>query len=120
MAALFFLTAVVHPAEAQQSSAQAAPVELPASVSPYKLTPASPNPFTTHTAFRLEVAEQQHVRVEAFNMLGQRVDIVYDDIISPSFARMVTFRADDLPSGIYHLRITGDTFEASRQVTLLR
>ena len=112
--------AIVHPAEAQQTSAQAPPQELPASVSPYQLTPASPNPFTAQTAFRLEVAEQQHVRVEAFNMLGQRVEVVFDDIISPSFARTVTFRAGDLPSGIYHLRIKGDSFAASRQVTLLR
>ena len=113
------------PAVAQESpssppGSSSAVAALPAEAVPYALTPASPNPFTHRTTFRLHVAEAQHVRAEVYNMLGQRVTQLYDGILPAGTAHMLTFEADGLPSGIYIIRVQGKAFTASRQVTLLR
>ena len=93
---------------------------LPAGTAPYSLTPASPNPFTRQTAFRLGVAAAQHVRVDVYNMLGQRIARLYSDRLPAGAVRTLTFEAGGLPSGIYLIRVQGEDFVASRQVTLLR
>ncbi len=89
-------------------------------ITSYELSSASPNPFTTQTAFQLTIAEPQRVSVAVFNMLGQRVALLFDGAVTAASERTFTFRSNNLPSGIYLVRVKGELFTASRQVTLLQ
>lgn len=111
---LFFLLLTALPAAslAQQPAAAQKPG--------YVLSAAYPNPFTTATTFSLRVQEPQEVKVEVYNMLGQRVKQLYQGPLDSGETRSFTFEAGSLPSGIYLYRVTGETFTASRQITLLR
>ena len=86
----------------------------------YRLSAAHPNPFNPTTRFTLTVQASQDVRVEVFNLLGQRVRLLHDGPLEAGEARAFTFEAADLPSGLYLYRAQGETFAASGQVTLIK
>ena len=70
--------------------------------------------------FSLEVAQSQQVRIEVFNTLGRRIDVLLDELLPGRGTRTFTFDAGSLPSGVYLLRVTGETFAATRTMTLLK
>jgi len=86
----------------------------------YRLSGAYPNPFNPSTTLTLEVAAAQRVRVEAFDAVGRRVATLFDGPVTPGAPRSLSFEAGGLPSGPYLLRVTGETFRATRRVTLLK
>lgn len=86
----------------------------------YELSAASPNPFDFRTSFSIEVEERQEILVEVYNLLGQRVRSLYQGVLEPGFPMTLHFEAENLPNGLYVYRVRGETFEASRKVTLLR
>lgn len=104
------------PAYAQE----APPVPEPEQALPFVLSPAHPNPFNPATQFTLSMQATQEVRVEVFNMLGQRVRLLYDGVLEAGEERTFTFDANDLPSGLYLYRAQGKSFVTTRQVTLLK
>ena len=86
----------------------------------FRLSAAYPNPFNPRTQFTLSVRETQEVRVEVFNLLGQRVRLLHEGPLEASREHSFTFEAGDLPSGLYLCRAQGETFVSSEQVTLLK
>ncbi|CAM3246623.1 T9SS type A sorting domain-containing protein [Rhodothermus bifroesti] len=86
----------------------------------YQLTPAYPNPFQTTTTFTLTVAQAQPVRIELFNLLGQRLRLLYDGWLPGGEPRSFHIEAGDLPSGVYLYRVQGTTFTVTRRVLLIR
>ena len=81
---------------------------------------AYPNPFNPLTNFTLTVSRDQFVSIEVFNLLGERVAQLYEGEIFASEARTFTFEAYEWPSGMYLIQATGESFRASRTVTLLK
>ena len=86
----------------------------------YLLSELYPNPFNPQVHFSLEVAQSQQVRIEVFNTLGRRIDVLLDELLPGRGTRTFTFDAGSLPSGVYLLRVTGETFAATRTMTLLK
>ncbi len=84
-----------------------------------ELSAASPNPFSYRTAFSLRVEQGQHVEVSVYNVLGQQVQLLHDGWLAPGMEYTFAFRAESLPSGIYLYRARGETFVATRRVTLV-
>jgi uncharacterized repeat protein (TIGR03803 family) len=85
----------------------------------FALSEAHPNPFEGRTQLTLEVAEVQSVRVEMFDGLGRRVAVVHDGALEAG-AHALLFDGSRLPAGVYVVRVTGETFSATRLVTLVR
>ena len=86
----------------------------------YHLSGAYPNPFNPQTQFELVVQEDQRVRAEVYNLLGQRVGVLYDDAIQAGALTRLTFEANGLASGSYLLRVQGERFTATRKMTLVK
>lgn len=86
----------------------------------FTLSAAHPNPFNPQTSFSLTLRERQEVTVEVFNLLGVRVQHLYSGTMEAGETRTFTFTADNLPSGIYLYRVQGESFTATRQMTLLK
>jgi ELWxxDGT repeat protein len=78
-----------------------------------------PNPFnpSTDISFSLPVAGQ--VRLEVFNMMGQRVATLVEKILSAG-THSVQFNASDLVTGMYIYRLTGPGFMETRKMILLK
>ncbi len=78
-----------------------------------------PNPFNPTTNINFAVPQSQHVTLEVFDMLGQRVDILVDGTMTAG-QHSVTFDAQNLPSGMYIYRLRTATEVISRKLTLIK
>lgn len=92
-------------------------VELPEA---FVLSDAFPNPFNPQTQFTLMVRNEQRVRVAVFDALGREVARLHDGPLAPNTAHRFTFEASGLPSGLYVYRVEGETFSASKLMTLVK
>ncbi len=90
---------------------------------PYLFVGPSPNPFGAagRTArLTLAVAEAQDVQVGVYDLLGRRVALLHDGALPARAPEAFVLDGAPLTSGTYVVRITGETFAATRRVTLLR
>ena len=96
-------------------------IETPADIpDSYHLSEPYPNPFNPQAQFSLEVAHAQQVRIEVFNTLGQLVAVLHDGLLPGHGTHRFTFEAGLLPSGVYLLRVAGESFTATRTMTLVK
>lgn len=79
-----------------------------------------PNPATSQARITVEVVPAQHVRVEVFTVLGQRVATVFDGPLPPGQAVPLEVDVTGLAAGTYLVRVTGETFTQSRTLTVVR
>ena len=78
------------------------------------------NPFRTETAVTLEVSVAQDVTVDVVDLLGRRVATLFDGEVTAGSAKRLAVSADGLPSGVYVIRATGETFSLTERVTITR
>ncbi|MEM8559017.1 MAG: lamin tail domain-containing protein [Bacteroidota bacterium] len=85
----------------------------------YRMTAIYPNPFNPQAQFSLTLDESQAVRAEVFDALGRRVAILADGMQT---AGTTTYRIDGqrLASGVYVVRVAGETFVETQRVTLVK
>ncbi|MGM0545346.1 MAG: T9SS type A sorting domain-containing protein [Bacteroidota bacterium] len=97
-------------------------VQLDASglqVEGHDLLPNYPNPFNTETQIRYQVASQEHVTLEVFDILGRKVQTLVDEQkMSGSYT--VQFDGSNLSSGMYFARLqVGETVQMQK-MTLIK
>lgn len=82
----------------------------------YKLGQNYPNPFNAETVIPLELPQRSQVKIELFNVCGQRLGILYEGIENAGW-RKIRFGAGDLSSGVYFYRITAEGLEHGGKFT---
>ena len=83
------------------------------------LHPLYPNPFNSALQVRFSVPGGTAVRVEVFDILGQRVDALVSGVLGAG-RHAASFDASDLASGVYIVRLSTSHEELARRVMLLR
>ncbi len=91
----------------------------PAVPADMKLDPVYPNPFNPEATVRFTLSAAGAVRLDAFNLLGERVATLADGRW-PAGEHRVRWNAGLLPSGTYLIRMTCGNFSQIRKVLLLR
>ena len=80
-----------------------------------------PNPFNPSTSIEFSIASASPVRIEVFNVLGQRVATLLNGNTLPAGRHSVTFDASELTSGMYIYRLqAGSNFSQTRTMMLLK
>lgn len=79
-----------------------------------------PNPFRQQTTVRFAINREQRVAVEIYDALGRHVRTAYRQQTESSSFVYVTVGAGPMPSGRYFIRLVGESFAATRPVTLVR
>lgn len=90
----------------------------------WALEPAQPNPFQRATLLRYMLPERARVRLEVFNVKGERVATLVDGWQEPG-AYSASFRSDvgargRLASGVYFARLRAGPVSLSRKLLLMR
>jgi hypothetical protein len=83
-----------------------------------RLSAPRPNPASAGTRLALMVERTQPVRADLFDALGRHVAVVFDGAVEAERDLIVDTRS--LAPGLYVLRVVGDTFVTSREVTVAR
>ncbi len=78
-----------------------------------------PNPFNPSTIIIYILKEKDKVTLDVYNILGQRVVSLINDIQSEG-KHSVNFDGSNLPSGIYIYKLTGTNFSISKKMLLIK
>ena len=78
-----------------------------------------PNPFNPVTSIPFEVKEAGIVRLEIFNIAGQKVSTLIDDVLPPGY-HVSTFDASEMASGVYIYRLVTNSFSQSKKMVLIK
>ncbi len=78
-----------------------------------------PNPFNPTTTIRYSLPTQSDVRIEIYNIIGQRVATLFDGNKQAGY-HAVTWQADDYPSGVYFARLETGKRSENIKVVLIK
>ncbi len=90
----------------------------------YELGQNTPNPFNPNTTIVFAVPRPSDVRIEVFNMLGQKVKILANEFSKAGYKRVEWDGTDDngssVASGVYLYRMTAGDFSETKKMLLLK
>ena len=92
-------------------------VELP---SAYLVEPVYPNPFRWAATLRFGVQRAQRVEVAVCDLLGRRVQMLFDGVAEVGRIETLAFDGGRLPGGMYLMQVSGEDVRAAQRVTLLK
>jgi hypothetical protein len=78
-----------------------------------------PNPFNPTTTISYTVPTTGEVTLKVFNIRGQEVATLVDGEVDAG-THSVTFTTDDLPSGTYFYKLSGDGIDETHKMVLLK
>jgi hypothetical protein len=85
----------------------------------FSLSQNYPNPFNAITDIEFSLPAQADVRLEIFNMLGQKVATMVDGVL-PAGYHTASWNATNEASGVYFYRLTAGGLAKTNQMTLLK
>ncbi len=85
----------------------------------FYLSSAYPNPFNPSTTIKYDLSREADVRLEVFNVVGQKVRTIIEQNQQAGSYR-VNVVADDLPSGLYLYRLQAGIFLQVRKMILMK
>ena len=97
-------------------------VELEVNLAPATigLSQNYPNPFNPSTKISFALANTEYARLMVYNLLGQRVETLFDGIADGQKEYIVTFDASQLAGGIYFYKIQTATRTDVRRMMLVK
>jgi hypothetical protein len=78
-----------------------------------------PNPFNPVTQIKYSLRNKCHVQLLVFNVLGQKVATLVDEVQNPGF-RTVEWNAAKCASGVYFYRLKAGDFIRTNKMILMR
>lgn len=79
-----------------------------------------PNPFNPSTQIEYVLTELEHVKITVYNIAGQHVATLVDDVVQPGRHRAIFDAAGSLASGVYLYRFVSDSHRFTKKMTLLK
>jgi hypothetical protein len=97
------------------------PAAKPAAAIPveYKLFESYPNPFNSNCIIKFDVPKETRVKIAIYNVLGQRIRTLLDEVKLPGEYSLV-FKSGDLVSGTYFYTIDADNFSETKSMVLIK
>jgi len=90
----------------------------------FELGQNNPNPFNPSTAIDFALPKSANVKVEIFNILGQKVKTLVDEYLSAGYKKVTWDGTDNtgktVASGVYLYRMTADDFSATKKMMLMK
>jgi hypothetical protein len=77
-------------------------------------------PFSGAARTTLNVERAQHVQAEVFDSFGRRLLVIHDGYVQDGASLNLVIDAAALASGVYVLRVSGQTFKATRTAVVAK
>jgi Secretion system C-terminal sorting domain len=85
----------------------------------FSLNQNYPNPFNPSTTISFDLPKENHVTLNIYNLLGQKVaSLLNEDMAAGTHS--VNFNADNLPSGLYFYQLQSGNFNSIKKMMLLK
>ena len=78
-----------------------------------------PNPFSSNTTIEVNITENQNVKVDVYNVVGQNVFSVNKGTLS-SGEHKIALNAEELPSGMYFVTLTTEKGRITKRVSVTK
>jgi hypothetical protein len=85
----------------------------------FALTQNFPNPFNPSTVISYALPKASNVRIEVFNVTGEKVATLVDGFKSEGYYE-ISFNARGLSSGLYLYRISAGSFVTTKKMVLMK
>ena len=85
----------------------------------FRLQQNYPNPFNSQTSIRFDLPVESEVRLEVYNVVGQRITTLVDGPRQAG-SHTVSFDASHLASGVYVYRIQAGSYVKTHKMTLVK
>jgi serine protease AprX len=85
----------------------------------YYLLQNYPNPFNPSTKIRFAIPEKSNVKLALYDILGRELATLLNEEINPGI-REIELNGNDLPSGIYLVRMITNNNQKTIKITLLK
>jgi hypothetical protein len=90
----------------------------------FSLNPNRPNPFNPTTEISFVLPKQAHVKLEIYNVLGQKVTTLLDKPMDAGYQAVTwdgtSSSGSAVSSGIYFYRLTAGEFSATKKMSLVK
>jgi len=90
----------------------------------FSLSQNYPNPFNPHTVIEYALPKESKVKIVVYNILGQKVRVLKDEIEREGYKRVVWDGRDDtgseVASGIYFYRIVAGDFVKAKKMMMVK
>jgi hypothetical protein len=86
----------------------------------YAVAPPRPHPVRRQTTIDVTVRDAQPVAIEVYDVLGRRVAVPFEEEIEGQQTRRIRVDASGLSSGVYFLRVRGDSFATTERMTVVK
>ena len=84
----------------------------------YLFSEVAPNPVVGRSAFNVAVGRPEHVRVDVIDVTGRQVATLADRTLPALEQHRIEFDATALPTGVYVVRVAGESFVTTRRVVV--
>jgi beta-glucosidase len=79
-----------------------------------------PNPFNPNTVLEFTLGERGHATLKVYNILGQEIAILFDQIAIAGKRYQVNFLANGLPSGVYFAVLESGRQRSCKSMVLIK
>ena len=90
-----------------------------ATITEYALHQNFPNPFNPDTKISFDMLESGFINLSIYNVLGQKVTTLVNGSMDAG-RHIVSFEANNLPSGLYLYRMETEGFTAQKKMILMK
>jgi len=78
-----------------------------------------PNPFNSSSLIRFTVQQKSRVVIEVFDQMGRKISELVNSIFNPG-VYLATYSANELSSGVYYCRMSGNNAPKTVKMVLIR
>lgn len=78
-----------------------------------------PNPFNPTTTIAYDIAKRAHVRIDIFNVIGQKVETLVDAVKNAG-SYLAVFDGGRLASGVYFCRLRARSWDFTRKIMMIK
>ena len=89
-------------------------------INDFSVLSAYPNPFNPTITIQFSTYITQNIEVSIYDLMGQKVDVIYNDLVQTNTLKSLVWDASDFSSGDYFISLKTESFTKSHKITLIK